>query len=162
MKKKAVSPLIATVLLIAFAVALGAFIMNWGKIFTRDQISDAELRSDRELECGLDVGLEIYKINGESQLYYSGGNITFMLKNPGTKNIDSIRIVVIGQNNTDINVTDIPNSSIEAGGVFKGSVEYASDDVDQVEFIPYLNTTGSSTPSLCTGNSLIKEDIPSR
>ncbi len=164
MKKRAVSPLISTVLLITFAVALGAFIMNWGKIFTRDQIDDAELRSDRELECSLDIGLEIYEINGEPQLFYvnSTGNITFMLKNSGTTAINSIRVVVIGQNNLDINVTDIVNSNIDAGGVLKRSVIYTNNDIDQIEFIPYLNTTGAPSPSLCTGSTLIKDDIPSK
>ena len=31
LQKKGVSPLIATVLLISFAVALGAVVMNWGR-----------------------------------------------------------------------------------------------------------------------------------
>ena len=30
--KKGVSPLIATILLIAFAVALGAVVMSWGRV----------------------------------------------------------------------------------------------------------------------------------
>ena len=85
-----------------------------------------------------------------------------MLKNSGTTDVDSLRIVVIGQNNTDINTSDIPTSNIAAGGVLKKSVIYTNDDIDQVEFIPFLNTTGAPTASLCTGSSLIKDSIPSK
>ncbi len=164
MKKKAVSPLIATVLLITFAVALGAFIMNWGQIFTRDQISDAELRSTRELECSLDIGLDIYKIDGDPVLYYSESDeeLTFMIRNTGNKDIDSIRVVIIGQNRTDIQVIDVESSGIMAGSVLRSSVEYPNNNIDQVEFIPYMNTTGTSVPTLCTGNSIIRYQIQTK
>ena len=36
MEKKGMSPLVATVLLIAFAVALGAVVLNWGEEFVQE------------------------------------------------------------------------------------------------------------------------------
>jgi len=164
MNSKAISPLIATVLLIGFAVALGAIIMNWGNTFTQEQIESAELRADREVECGLDVELSIKEIAGEPQLYYtnSTGNLTFILENRGRSTVNSIRIRIIGQNGTNINETDLADTKIVSGGTIKRDVVYTNAYIDQVEFIPYLNTTGAVTPSLCTRNTLVKDDIPSK
>jgi len=162
--KKAISPLIATVLLIAFAVALGAIVMNWGRTYTQEQIDTAAKRSDEEIECGLDVELAIKEVAGEPQLFYtnSTSNLTFMLENKGRKTINSIRVVIIGQDGEDINITDLTDSKIITGGIIKRDVTYTDASIDQVVFIPYLNTTGSTKPTLCTRNKLEKDDIPSR
>lgn len=162
--KKAVSPLIATVLLIAFAVALGAIIMNWGRTYTEDQIDSSTKRSNEELECGLDVVLAIKEVAGEPQLFYtnSTGNLTFMLENKGRKTVDSIRVIIIGQNGQDVNITDVTGSKIISGGIIKKDVTYTNASIDQVTFIPKLNTTGSSEPTLCTRNKLEKDNIPNR
>ena len=55
MYKKAVSPLIATVLLIAFAVALGAIVMNWGESFVRTTQDTASEASEGKIECTMAV-----------------------------------------------------------------------------------------------------------
>ncbi len=162
--KKGISPLIATVLLILFAVTLGVIIMNWGKSYSEDQIEAATKKSNEELECELYIDLAVKEIAGEPQLYYSNstGNLTFMLENRGSKTIDSIRVTIIGQNAQDINITDISDSSISPAGVLKKDVIYTNASVDQVIFTPYLNTTGSSEPTLCTRSKLEKDDIPSK
>jgi flagellin-like protein len=157
MNKKAVSPLIATVLLIAFAVALGALVMNWGKTYTEEQMSYTTTKSNEELECELNVELDIKEIDGQPQIFYSSSSntLTFILENKGRKDIDSIRIRITGQDGNDINTTDITDSKIEAGGLYRGSVEYTDNNIDQIEFIPKLNTTGSTEPTLCTRNVLV-------
>ena len=44
MNKKAVSPLIATVLIIGFTVALAAIVMTWAGGFMRQTIGETEAR----------------------------------------------------------------------------------------------------------------------
>lgn len=56
--KKGVSPLIATVLLIAFAVALGAIVMNWGRSYVEDTQDFARESSEGQLRCSSQVDLE--------------------------------------------------------------------------------------------------------
>jgi flagellin-like protein len=58
MNKKGVSPLIATVLLIAFAVALGAIVMNWGRGYVEDTQSFARSTSESQLICSSAVDLD--------------------------------------------------------------------------------------------------------
>jgi len=56
--KRAVSPLIATVLLIAFAVALGAIVMNWGRGYVEDTQDFARESSEGQLTCSSDVQMD--------------------------------------------------------------------------------------------------------
>jgi flagellin-like protein len=46
MNKRGMSPIIATILLIAFAVAIGAMIMNWSAGITEDEVDCSSLPSD--------------------------------------------------------------------------------------------------------------------
>ncbi len=162
--KKAISPLIAAVLLIAFAVALGAIVMNWGRTYTQEQIDTATERSNEELECGLDVELAIKEVAGEPMLYYtnSTGNLTFMVENVGRKTINSLRVIIIGQDSKNVSITDLSDSKIVPGGILKRDIIYDNASIDQVTFIPYLNTTGSTEPTLCTRNKLEENDIPTK
>ncbi|MCX6711503.1 MAG: hypothetical protein NT139_00490 [Candidatus Woesearchaeota archaeon] len=51
MNKKGISPLIATVLLIGFTVALAAVIMTWGGGFVRDMTRNTEQSTQSALKC---------------------------------------------------------------------------------------------------------------
>jgi len=57
--KKGVSPLIATVLLIAFAVALGAIVMNWGRTYIDETQDFAKESSEGLVTCSSAVSLKI-------------------------------------------------------------------------------------------------------
>src|SRR3989338_2966243 len=98
--KRGVSPLIATVLLIAFAVALGAVIINWGRGFVQERTSDVEKTTKIETGCALDVQLKVSEIDGTPQLCYGGsgtsGQVNFTLDNKGKKDIKELEIVVGG------------------------------------------------------------------
>jgi len=59
MNRKGVSPLIATVLLIAFAVALGAIVMNWGRTYIDDTQDTARQGSEGLVTCSSAVNLKI-------------------------------------------------------------------------------------------------------
>lgn len=90
--KKAISPLIATVLLIAFAVALGAVVMNWGGSQLRDQ----------EICSKIDISLE--KINNLPHLCFSEGQqnqISFLLVNQGTTILNKMRVTLISSDPID-------------------------------------------------------------
>ncbi len=110
--KKGVSPLIATVLLIAFTVALGAVVMNWGRSYVTETAEKVKTSSDIELSCEQDVGIDWISISDVPQLCYGGegsaGFIFFMVKNIETTDIESLGMNVIGT----INV--LSNSSIMA------------------------------------------------
>jgi flagellin-like protein len=59
MKKKGISPLIATVLLIGFAVALAAVVMTWGLDFVRETAETTKEQTQNTLVCASDLSFAI-------------------------------------------------------------------------------------------------------
>src|SRR3989339_885461 len=60
--KKGISPLIATVLIIGFTVALAAIIMTWGTKFTRDVQKSTDESAKANVACAQDVVLNIQSV----------------------------------------------------------------------------------------------------
>ncbi|NOZ80615.1 MAG: hypothetical protein GXP63_02985 [DPANN group archaeon] len=94
--RRGVSPLIATVLLIAFAVALGAVVMNWGKTQIQDQIISEE-------ECRL-VKFTWFQRDGQDHICLLDDKLTMTIQNGAQREIDRLKLIVDGS--TDIYVNE--------------------------------------------------------
>ena len=94
--RRGVSPLIATVLLIAFAVALGTVIMNWGR---------SELQGQESV-------LPSLCYEGESTL---GRNLKFSIENMGNSEIQVMDLIITTSNGTEQVLTGLDSSSIPPG-----------------------------------------------
>ncbi len=106
--KKAMSPLIATVLLIAFAVALGTMIMNWSSGI--DETSPTIVP-----ECD---GISITTTN----ICYAKDALQLSLKNDGGGKIGAVSVRLLSEEN-DLDMTvRIKDSSIFPGENIKKSV----------------------------------------
>jgi len=77
MSKRAVSPLIAAILLIALTVSIGAMIIGWGRQYVQKQTS-----------C-LGVSVQITNLGGDNK------NAKITIKNTGTHNILAGRLEVV-------------------------------------------------------------------
>ncbi|MBN2454196.1 hypothetical protein JXB11_01485 [Candidatus Woesearchaeota archaeon] len=160
--KRGVSPLIATVLLIAFAVALGAVVMNWGKSYAQETADTVRTKSDKDVKCSIDVSIEVAKISSTPQICYGGGGasgyIFFIVNNAGTKEIEEIELTVIGENDVYSN-SSLTNSSIAIAGSLRKNVSYSYNDygpVKQIRLIPKIDVGGTTVA--CAGNALEKDD----
>ncbi len=156
--RKAVSPLIATVLLIAFAVALGAVVMNWGRGYVEDTANMARERSDTEVTCASEVGVDLVDIDNTPQICYNstggpGNNATleFILENKQSKTIEKLQVRLIGSA-TRVPVTLDINESLSTNQAKFMNVSYNADDdgadnklgdLQQVKFTPYIRSGGS-------------------
>jgi len=153
--KKGVSPLIATILLIAFAVALGAVIMSWGRNISfpvKEQVNE---------NC-VKVSIAIEKINNIPQVFYGGteknGFVKFTIENDGEKDIEGIIIWIIGEKNTS--TIDIGQSSIKVGYPLIKRASYDFNKygkIKKIKFIPKINVLGAIM--VCARNSLGEEEI---
>ncbi len=100
--RKAVSPLIATVLLIAFAVALGAVVMNWGRGYVEDTANIARERSDTEVTCASEVDVDIVEIDSVPQICYNASftldntSVEFIAENKQSRDVEWIQVRLIG------------------------------------------------------------------
>ena len=156
--KKGVSPLIATVLLIAFAVALGAVVMNWGRGFVQQQTDLATKTTDLKLGCSLKVNLKVAEINGVPQMCYGGaganGYVEITLNNEDESNdIKGLSASVIGvsgtYNNDSINLT-IPIGLSHFLNLTYSYTSYGT--IKQVRLVPKISINGVVTP--CSGNTV--------
>lgn len=158
--KRGVSPLIATVLLIAFAVALGAVVMNWGRGFVQQQTSEAEKTTQTKLGCSLKVNLKVAEIDDTPQLCYGGsgdvGYIELRLNNEDETNpVKALSISVAGDKSTYNN--DSINTSIPVGlsAFLNLSYSYTSyGKIKNVRIVPHIAIGGVNTP--CGGSPVEK------
>jgi flagellin-like protein len=96
--KKGISPLIASVLLIAFTMVLGAIVMNFSESSTmqlKDQASD---KIEHGLKCSLDLSLNILEINGEKYICYNrtgSNNLEVIVENQGGASAKGVRIFLL-------------------------------------------------------------------
>ena len=159
--KRGISPLIATVLLIAFAVALGAVVMNWGKSYVEDTTKNVEETSDRKLDCSLSVKMAVHQISGANKICFDGDEdvLEVILKNSGTEDIAGIQSTIIGVDN----IVDYDNNvSIKSAGLYKLKLSYDPDEngaIEQVVFHPKITVTGTSIPAVCNDMEVKVEEI---
>ena len=77
MNRKAISPLIATILLIAFALVVGLVTMNWGKAYSSKIGAEKEAAKNEKFDSAVIISLD--KIDTplkELQIKYITGQIT--------------------------------------------------------------------------------------
>ncbi len=86
MQKKGISPLIATVLLIGFSVALAAVVITWGLDYVKGTTADVGQKTEEALKCATQLDFEITNMDcvaGTVTIQNNGvldiTNITFRL-----------------------------------------------------------------------------------
>ena len=165
-RRRGISPLVATVLLIAFAVTVGALIMGWGQGMIEENADQAKASGQTEVRCTVGTSLDVKVVAGEKKLCYQNisateGRVDFMLENNGDKAIEGIKIVIIGDNDTS-ETYDQDTFQIIGGGVKKGTQNYTFTtlgNVTQVEFIPKVSISSSPGLQLCSNKRLEESGI---
>ncbi|MFH1850076.1 MAG: archaellin/type IV pilin N-terminal domain-containing protein [archaeon] len=150
--KRAVSPLIATVLLIAFAVALGAVVMNWGKTQVEGHMVESQACEG--------VSLSWYKRNEIEQVCYRDDLVAFSVESGPRADIDDVKMIIDGENDIIIKESVFSSQLIRAD-VKKATVPYdvsVNGKVLQIKLTPKMKTADKEM--LCTENALVKYDPP--
>jgi flagellin-like protein len=185
--KKAVSPLIATVLLIAFAVALGAIVMNWGESFVRETQTTAEEGAEGKLDCTLLVEFEVVNAKYEESDLDDEGVLTVLIRNAGDREIEEFVAQIF--TNTTVGARGIYNESFEDYSmlgaldvqeiVFNISADYCTDfeiecfdwdeyddglieegerNITEIRIIPRIDTGAPTGPVACTSKYAVIYD----
>ena len=159
--KKGVSPLIATVLLIAFAVALGAIVMNWGREYIEDTQASVEMRQAETNACTFDVSLSLVEL-GEKPCVDSDNPIIFyaIIENSDNADITGFKATLFGNNlvadyeyNTTIKRVESKIIAIPLG-------PYGMSGADKVSIIPKVRIKGAQQDTYCVNSKLEIDDIP--
>ena len=146
--KKGISPLIVTILLIAFAVALGTMIMNWTSGIAGASTASCE-----------NILLEVQKAFNKDILCYSPDTqkLHLAIKNRGSSPLD---FMVYRRINPDLEFRDIkmPDSYLGPGKVYDANIAFEYSDKIHLEFIPGIMQGGQEV--LCTDQAIVREELP--
>ena len=160
--KRGVSPLIATVLLIAFAVALGAVIMSW-----------VPSQSTTAAVCeNVDFGIE--EIGGNANICYQEGTrmpgeefaintLQILASNQGSDTIDNVKLSIVTDSGDTLNPTlDVKLEPYESN---KLSFEYKSNQgiLRKVTIIPQIivtEGTEDTDPVMQSCEAVVVQSVP--
>lgn len=95
--RKGISPIVATVLMIAFTVAVAGILSGWLTSFTTSSTETVKSQSDTELTCSYG-GISL------KSLKYSGGYLSGNIDNTRTVSLGKITLQIIFTNKTIQNV----------------------------------------------------------
>lgn len=149
--KKGISPLIATVLLIAFAVALGAVVMSWGRGYVEDTAEQAESQAGSKIECSMNSDIEFFRNPSTNKKWIcnSTTNYTFVIQNTGNTEFTGLRVLAIGNELQEFRFND----TINAGSPYKSSFDVGVDaNVTAITINPIVTYQGDET--ICMSPSL--------
>jgi len=121
---KALSPLVAEVLLIAFVVGVGAIIATWVTTFTKSSSATVEKQSSAQITCTYGS----IKFLSSPPLTYNStsGNFTGAVENNGNIALGNVRLQVIYDNST-LQVIQLPRSELSAGDIISFNVQISSN-----------------------------------
>src|SRR3989344_4480507 len=87
LNKKGISPLIATVLLIGFTVALAAVVITWGSGFVNRVTSGTDTNTAKSVACTSDLNFQISKVNCANSVTNPN---TVLVNNKGELQLESL------------------------------------------------------------------------
>ena len=139
MKKKGISPLIATVLILGFTVALAAIIMTWGTGFTKRMQTQTEETANIQVICATDVVFDIQSVCKDTE----SGDYKLLMSNDGKEDIVEWRIRLYQDEATvDSQTLDIPINQFSIGTLIITPGEVIDEGVRKVEALPVISRAG--------------------
>ena len=159
--KKGISPLIATVLIIGFVIALAAIIMTWGTSFTRDIQETTEEGANTQITCAQDV---VFKITNMCETI-TDGTYKITVQNDGTKLINSFNVRYfeaaddVAQQSVTFGGNGIPAFGIEADSAV-ASGQAATKVIEAIPVITISNKAVTCSANIREFGSLDGNVIP--
>ncbi len=154
--KKAVSPMVATILLIAFAIALGAVVMNWGKGYIEEK---AEFVQGGAATAPASCDSIVFSVldTGSTQACVSENEIRAYIQNDGTE-INNLKASVIASGGVSNN-DNLLSSVLKSADAINIRIPYspASGEIIQVKLIPQIEVDGNL--EFCTAQGITLENI---
>ena len=149
--RRAISPLVATVLLISFSVALGAVVMSWGESYVEQKAEF--VRGVQEVKSGCDaVTFSIITIKGIPQLCYTPTAVELSLDNGASIGLEDLHARLVDDRNQFFVKESTLSAPVKAGDPVKLSIPYIGlTKPVQVKFTPKIKMDGEVV--FCAANS---------
>lgn len=156
-KKKGVSPLIATVLLVLLVVFLAAIIFAFINNYSKEGLYGGD-RTTEDIACSTHVRLELKRISQEPYFCYNetSGDVSLMLENAGNLDVLGFQVSVVGTDSIQ-NIVDFEQTNILVGEAKTISFNHdisLTGSLVQVIFIPKV-VYGRGEEIICSKNPII-------
>ncbi|MBI4144698.1 hypothetical protein HY493_00635 [Candidatus Woesearchaeota archaeon] len=149
---RGISPLIATVLLIAFSVALGAVVMSYGQAYVEEQAAFVQGGLEVASSACDAVDLQLITISGTPQLCVRDSIVELSLDN-GPFAIDGLQARIAGSADVRI-VPNVLKQPLDAASSLKTMFSYESVGTPlQVKLTPVIFSGAERT--YCSGKSIV-------
>ncbi len=130
MDQKGMSPLIATLMLIGFATAIGIVIMNFGR---------AEV--EEGAQCAVGIDLKIPVINKEEQVCFDRAKkqLFFILENGPNIRVEGVTLNLLAEKKTD--TFEVPETKMEKIATVLKQVPYNEEEfgaLKRIKFTPKI------------------------
>lgn len=147
--KKAITPLMITLLLVSFAVAVGTVVMNLGSA-----------QVEAGAECPVNIGLKFSVIGGAEQVCYDAAkkDFSFTLENGANTPVNGLIVNVIGKNKAES--AELNTAQIGKAGVYLGHVTYdssVSGEIRQLKISPKIKPFDAEL--VCTEQAIVLENV---
>ncbi|MBI2112833.1 hypothetical protein HYT52_04820 [Candidatus Woesearchaeota archaeon] len=145
--KRGVTPLMATILLVSFAVAVGVVVMSFGSA----EVEDSAV-------CPIDIGFKFTEIGGKPDFCYDGTQVRFTVENGINVNIEGLIVNVIGKEKVE---TYELAEKISKAANYVGKVSFDTSvggEIRQFKVSPQVSLKGVN--EICQDQALVLEEIP--
>ena len=163
--KKAISPLIASVLLIVVVLAIGAVVTGIARNYITAGKQEME-NAKADLKCATDLEITIPHINGDYRICkmtdISPNRLNITVRNTGSVRVDDIQVKVFGSKGFVTNDSVLPEG-MPTGKMLSVSVEYDEDAVgkiSQINIVPRLKKVGQTEKLFCIASQIVFADLP--
>ena len=147
--KKAITPLMITILLISLAVAVGVGIMNLG----RAQV-------EQGAECAINIGLHFAQISAQQQLCYdaAGKKLSFTVENGVNIKVEGLIVNIIGAQKAES--FELNEAKIIKAGTYVANIPFdraVGGPVKQLKITPKVRPADEEI--ICQEQALVLENI---
>lgn len=166
-KKRGISPLIATVLLVAFSVALGAIVMNFSESTTNDLTDQADNTIDQGITCSLGLTVKLLEIENEEYICYNRSvsrNLEFIVENQGNVELRGMQIFILDSSNNPYQTNIMVPLGAHNRSKYNLSLQTSDLGFDfayppiKALISPIISGQGNSA-QICTDNRIDVEDF---
>lgn len=155
--KRGITPLVATILLVAFSVGLGALVMSWGEDYIE---AKAEfVQGTAEVKSGCDAAeISIIRIGGQDQACAGPNGLQLWIDNGPSIDLYNIHARIAGNNGVEVKDDILPGPLLRANAI-KAIVPYDTSvgPILQVKLTPKI-WTGSNV-AICSQTSITLERV---
>lgn len=162
MNKKALSPLIAAVLLIVVVVGIGAVVTGIVRNYVQEN-KQTITKTAKDVECSTSIQLNVPVFQDDFRICLGSNYVNFTLENIGTQPVDDIQVKVFGSSGFADNDSGILSTPLNVGQTLSNfSVYYDTTGVglvQEVYIVPKKKVTGQTNQIFCNEAKLRFVDI---